>query len=172
MKVFGTEYKLRISFHNPTRHEVLLKKAKKYLKKNKLSGNKNLIMAIIKMMSNKDYAIFANPDDEQEFIQCTMDEKSIIVDFPYSVKDKRSRLTHRLEYLLVKHDIRNKPNLLGNKYFYKHSMNQYGCAYEINCRSNPEFAANIMHEILMEVYSLDPEFNMEIKIETWKKFWI
>jgi len=51
------------------------------------------------------------------------------------------------------------------------TKNDYGSAIDIYCRQNPVLAAKIMHEILTEVYSLDPEFKMDIKIDTWKKFW-
>jgi len=171
-KLFNKHYSISFNFYFPTRQEVILKRAHKYLQRHELSGNQNLIQAIVKQMSNKDYMIFSNPEKEQEYIQCTVDENGIVIDFPFSVIDKRSKLLHRLDYVILKNDLRKTQNIFGNNYLYEMTKNDYGSAIDIYCRQNATLAAKIMHEVLTEVYSLDPEFKMDIKIDTWKKFWL
>lgn len=170
LNLFGTDYVFK--FYFPTRQEVILRNVKKYMDKFGLEGNQDLMLTIIKHMRNKDYAIFANPKDEQEYIQCTIDESGIVIDFPYSIIDKRSKLLHRLDYVILKNDLRKTQSIFGNSYLYEMTKNDYGSAIDIYCRKNAVLAAKIMHEILTEVYSLDPEFKMEIKIDNWKKFWL
>lgn len=168
----NNRYSFDFQFYIPTRQDVILSKANKYMDKYGLSGNQSLILAIIKKMGNKDFAIFSNPNDEEEYIQCAVDENGIVIDFPYSVIDKRSKMLHRLDYVILKNDLRKKQSIFGNSYLYEMTRNSYGSAIDIYCRQNAELAAKIMHEILTEVYTLKPEFKMEIKIDTWKKFWI
>ena len=171
LKLFNNQYIFDFKFYIPTRQDTLMNKVQKYMDKYGLGGNRDLILTIIKHMSNKDYAIFSNPNDEQEYIQCTVDENGIVIDFPFSVIDKRSKLLHRLDYIILKNDLRKTQSIFGNSYIYEMTKNDYGSAIDIYCRQNLVFAAKIMHEILTEVYSLDPEFKMDIKIDTWKKFW-
>ncbi len=171
-KLFNDHYAVSFKFYIPTRQEIILKRAHKYLEKYELNGNRNLIEAIVKQISNKDYAIFSNPENEQEYIQCTIDENGIVIDFPFSVTDKRSKLLHRLDYVIAKNDLRKSQSIFGNSYLYDMTKNDYGSAIDIYCRQNALLAAKIMHEVLTEVYSLDPEFEMDIKIDTWKKFWL
>lgn len=177
-QILSSDILLTVAFYNPTRQDVLLEKVNKRLSKTHQSGNYAKIIECVKALSNKDFVILSNPNDEEQFIQCTLDEKGILVDYPYSVIDQRSRLTHRLDYVLFKQGFICKTPLFPSdlsdhkKGSFRHEMNRYGCGYTIYCGTDFQMAAKLMHQILIEVYGLDPEFEMEIKIETWKKFWV
>src|SRR3989344_456706 len=169
--LLSRDVKLTFSFFNPSRQDVLLEKAEKSLKKTGKIGNYDRILACTKALSNRDFVIFANPENETEFIQCTLDQGEIIVDYPYSVIDGRSRLTHRLDYILYKQGFSTKPRLLAGVFFgsregyFQHSQSSYGCGYDINCGRNYGRAAKLMHTILVVLYDLEPEFPLDIKIE-------
>ena len=171
-KLFNNTYSISFNFYWPKRKDIILDRAHKFLYKHELKGNRNLMYAIVRQMSNKDFVIFSNPKDEQEFIQCTVNDTGIMLDYPYSVVDKRSKLLHRLDYVILKNDLRKKQSIFGNNYLYEMVKHDYGSSIQVNCRQNADLAAKIMHEILTEVYKLDPEFEMEISIDTWKKFWL
>lgn len=173
----NTDFSIKLRFWNPTRAEYLTDKILTAVKKKHVHSNKEVIFETVTTLQNRDFAIFSLRGSNELFIQCTKQNGRFEVDYPFSVIDVRSKLLHRLEYVLGKLGYsRKRPFLAGvfsssiEKYYQLVRIN-YGNSYVVYCGSSAKETTHLMHAILTQVYGLPANFPMEIKVESWKKIW-
>lgn len=153
------------------RGEKLSKKLNKVLDNWPGETNLEKIERGLKLLKDKDFILFYSRQDENLFIQYCADDKYITFDYPFSIKDKRSKLLHRLEYILAQLKFRYPPSFWRNPPYYEILPDKYGNTLQAKCGKNIKLAAKLGMKVFTEVYRYPENFNLEIKISSWKNDW-
>ena len=176
-ELFQKSIELSVSFVNPTRSERLTENANKRFKKNKAVTNRDKIEQSLRVLKDNDFVCFSPVDDELFFVQFRKDRYYFVFDYPFSVIDKRSRLLHRMDYVLYKLKFTNKLSLVKQicdnwRGYYCYERNNYGNALTCYCGPDVKLGTELAAMVFKEVYQLPEDFEMNIEFDSWKKYWI
>lgn len=174
--VINSRVSIKVSINNPTRGEYLYDNALRRMAKQEAQTRVEVIEACLKELRGEDFVIFSRMEDEYEFVQFSKKGQMLVMDFPFSVIDKRSRLVHRLEYVLFKQRFGRKlsywQEVAGNwSHYWRLEIHDYGLSIQAYCGVDAGLAARLADEIFCEVYG-DREGDLDIKFDSWKWFWV